>query len=197
MAINRIVNNRLFVSPSLAIGKQQPTSRRALNVGEKVVLKLAESLPTGSTRIITADNFFSSSTLCKSLLSKNIRFVGTLRSNKTFIPPQFKAKNTRAIFNSIFGFNRENNLILASYVPKKSKAVLLISTLHTDFKIKPDCPKLKPEIIHFYNENKFGVDVLDQKIEKNTVRRKTNRWTFNVFMWMIDTAAQNAYSLDR
>lgn len=34
-------------------------------------------------------------------------------------------------------------------------------------------------------------------IEKYTIRRKTNRWTFNVFMYMLDVAAYNAYVLSK
>ena len=162
-----------------------------------MLIKLADSLPSGTTRVITADNFFSSSNASNKLLSKNIRFVGTLRSNKTMVPVFFKANKTRKINSSIFGFNQALNLTLVSYVPKFNKACLLISSLHPKFNLKPDCPKKKPEIIQYYNCTKFGVDVFDQKIERNTVRRKTNRWTYNVFMWMIDAAVQNSFSIYR
>ena len=40
-----------------------------------------------------------------------------------------------------------------------------------------------------------GVDTLDHCVELNTCRRKTNRWTMNIFYFMIDTAVQNAVSL--
>jgi hypothetical protein len=38
------------------------------------------------------------------------------------------------------------------------------------------------------------VDTLDHFVELNTCRRKTNRWTMNIFYFKIDTAVQNAVS---
>ena len=40
-----------------------------------------------------------------------------------------------------------------------------------------------------------GVDTFDHCISINSCRRKTNRWTFNIFMFLIDAAAQNAFAL--
>jgi hypothetical protein len=40
-----------------------------------------------------------------------------------------------------------------------------------------------------------GVDTFDHCVSINTYRRKTNRWSFNVLMFLIDAAAQKAYSL--
>ena len=40
-----------------------------------------------------------------------------------------------------------------------------------------------------------GVDTFDHCIAINSCRRKTNRWPSNVFMFMIDAAAQNAFAL--
>jgi hypothetical protein len=42
-----------------------------------------------------------------------------------------------------------------------------------------------------------GVDTFDHCISINTCRCKTSKWPFNVFMFLIDAAAQNAYSLFR
>jgi hypothetical protein len=46
-----------------------------------------------------------------------------------------------------------------------------------------------------YNKNKGGVDTFDHMVEINTCRRKTQRWPFNVFMFILDCASQNAFSL--
>lgn len=74
----------------------------------------------------------------------------------------------------------------------------------------------KPEIIIDYNKykgkfcsfyfflrNKYktksilkgGVDTFDHLVALNSCRRKTNRWPFNVFMFIVDAASQNAFSL--
>ena len=40
-----------------------------------------------------------------------------------------------------------------------------------------------------------GVDTFDHCISVNTCRRKTNKWPFNVFLFIIDAAAQNSFAL--
>jgi hypothetical protein len=182
-------------------------------------LKLTETL-NNDRRTITADNFFSSIKLVDTLLNKNIRYVGTLRKNKTEIPQQFLPNKTRGVHSSIFGFDKTKTLV--SYVPKPYKSVILISSEHYKIAVNPQ-NDFKPDIIEFYNKTKGfqikiiisycsseiftikfylvmkgSVDALDQKIEKYTCRRKTLRWTFNVFMYMLDVAAINStvlYSL--
>jgi hypothetical protein len=48
----------------------------------------------------------------------------------------------------------------------------------------------------FYNfHSTGGVDTFDHIIGLNSCRRKRNRWPFNVFMFLIDAAAQNAFAL--
>ncbi len=143
-------------------------------------------------RSLTADNFFSSISLAKQLNSMDIRYVGTLKKNKKEIPWQFLPHKSKEITSSLFGFSEE--LSSVSYVTKYNKAVLLISTEHHTPKINP-LNQNKPEIIEFYNSTKGAVDAFDQKVEKNTCRRKTNIWTFNVMMYILDAAALNAFSL--
>ena len=79
-------------------------------------------------------------------------------------------------------------------MPKINKSVILLSTHHHDDEIKYDNYENKPEIIHFYNRYKGGVDEFDQLLENNTVRRKTSRWPLNVFYFMIDATVQNSFA---
>ncbi len=78
-------------------------------------------------------------------------------------------------------------------MPRKNKAVILLSTFHHEKNIDEDTKK--PECILDYNQTKGGVDTVDHLIENYTYRRKSNRWTFNVFLYVIDVAAHNAYCL--
>jgi hypothetical protein len=86
------------------------------------------------------DNFFTILPIAKHLLSWNLTLVGTLKHNKTYIPEEMKKNKSRAINSSLFAYHK--NIILCSYVPKKNKAVILLSsmnltmtTLHLDPKI--------------------------------------------------------------
>jgi hypothetical protein len=40
-----------------------------------------------------------------------------------------------------------------------------------------------------------GVDTFEHLLALNSCRRKTNRWPYNVFMFIVDDAAQNAFCL--
>lgn len=55
-----------------------------------------------------------------------------------------------------------NHCMLVSFIPKKNKNVLMISTLHDDDSIDPESIQNKPKIITFYNLTKGGVDVVDR-----------------------------------
>ena len=50
------------------------------------------------------------------------------------------------------------------YVPKKNKAVILLSTMHHGISIVEEDTKKRPEIIKFYNETKIGVDLVHQMV---------------------------------
>jgi hypothetical protein len=93
--------------------------------------------------------------------------------------------------SSIFGFS--DNLTLVSYVPKKNKAVLLLSSMHHDNNV--DTETGKPNIVLDYNKTKGAVDTIDEMCHKYSVKRGTRRWSLCVFYGMIDAAAINAMIL--
>ena len=69
--------------------------------------------------------------VAKYLLSWKLTITGTPRQNKPYIPKQVAANKLRPEYSSLFGFH-ERNVALCSYVPKKNKAVILLSTMHSD-----------------------------------------------------------------
>ena len=77
-----------------------------------------------------------------------------------------------------------------SYVPKKNRAVILLSTMHHDNKVSDD--DSKPDIILHYNSTKSGVDNLDHLVRIYTCKRATRRWPLTLFMNM-DVAGMAAY----
>lgn len=146
-----------------------------------------------TARTICADNFFTSVPLAKSLWSQmGLKYVGTVNKKRRQIPEEFLPKLSRPIESSLFGF--DNVVSMVSYVPKKSKAVVLISTVHHDKSINVERNN-KPEIILHYNKHKGGVDTLDFVVEKNTCRRKTNKWTRGVMMFILDNGGYDSFVL--
>ena len=97
--------------------------------GERVVLELTEYL-CGSGCHVTGDNFFTSLPLCQSLLRRNLTYNGTLRQNKAYLPSEFLPNRQREAHSSLFGFTETTTIV--SYVPKKGRAVNLMSTLHKE-----------------------------------------------------------------
>jgi hypothetical protein len=189
----------LFSIHSNIIGRQDKNAKNEIEIGKKAVLTLTEPF-FNTQRNVCFDNFFTSVSLAEALWVKQTTCIGTIRSNKAEVPSCFLKNNRKEIESSMFAF--KDHLTLISYVPAKNKVVLLISTYHHDKKViisepsvrKPQITK-KPEIIYDYNKYKGGVDTFDHLIELNTCRRRTFKWTFNVFMFLVDTAVQNSFSL--
>jgi hypothetical protein len=150
---------------------------REVNQGQNVVIELTRRY-NGSGRTIIADNFFSTLNLCETLMASNLAFVGTVNKRKAFIPIEFLPHRKRDECSSLFGFYK-NDVSLCSYVPKKGKAVVLMSSVH--YTKETSGPKNKPAAIHYYNKYKCGVDAMDQMLTKYTTKRKTNRWPLAFF----------------
>ncbi|GAV01508.1 hypothetical protein RvY_12212 [Ramazzottius varieornatus] len=87
-------------------------------------------LGDSSGRNGTTDNFFTSLSLDEALLKKKIFLIGTMRKNKSEIPSAFLPSKNREVLSSLFG--QASDFTLVSYVPKESKAVILLSSIHRD-----------------------------------------------------------------
>lgn len=159
------------------------------NQGENIVKEL--SIPIlKSGRNITMDNFFTTHSLARYFLSQNITVVGTVRKNKKFLPISFQSsKGNENDVNYIY----QKDLMIIKYNQKKNKSVVLLSTQHS----RPDIndSTKKPEIIHYHNSNKSGVDTLDQLIRCYSCKRASKRWPMAIFFNMIDIVAYNAFIL--
>lgn len=167
--------------------------KRTVDLAKTVVETLCESY-YGTNRNITTDNYFTSYPLAESLLSKGLNLVGTLKKNKTCVPVEFLPHRSRVEGSTIFGFQK--NITIVSHVPKVSKAVLFLSTLHHNDKIITEgVPKPIAEINKHYNATKSGVDTMDQMVHEYMSKRKTNRWPFAFFMNLLDVSNIAAYTL--
>ena len=140
-------------------------------------------------------NFFTSVPVARTLLQHQLTVVGTMKKCKREIPVCMKAAKSRQTKTSVFGFN--DQLTTVSYVPKKNKAVILLSTMHRGISIVEEDPKKRPEIITFYNETKIGVDLVDQMVHTYTCKRQTCRWPLILFYNVLDIAALNGNTVFR
>ncbi|UYV75169.1 hypothetical protein LAZ67_12002726 [Cordylochernes scorpioides] len=90
-----------------------------------------------------------------------------------------------------FWFSKKN-VSLVSYVSKRGKSVILLSTMHPTATIDEETnEKKKPEMITFYNMTKGGVYLLDQKTSLYSVGRRTKRWPLCIFFELLNIAGIN------
>lgn len=171
-------------------GKLLPQEDKKFLKPTQAVLQLAQPI-VHSNRNITADNWFSSIEVAEELRNRGLTYVGTLKKNKKEIPATFLPNRSRQEGSSIYGFTKD--ITLLSHVPKKGKAVLLISTMH--HAESTDIETGKPEIIALYNDTKSGVDTLDKKCANYSTNRRTNRWPLALFYAILNIAGVNSFVL--
>lgn len=78
------------------------------------------------------DNYFTSVPLANKLYAKHrLTIVETLWKNKREIPSNFTNIKTRPLQTSIFVYGQNTNKsLLCSFVSKKNKNVLMLTTMH-------------------------------------------------------------------
>lgn len=172
------------------VGRQPGSASVTPKNATKELVKRLVSPWINSGRSVTTDNYFTDVELAEDLLGLRTTLVGTIRKNKRDIPQELQPCRLRTENSSIFAFDRQ--LTLVSYVPRKGKAVILLSSLHHDMRVSEEVHK-KPEIIMYYNETKGGVDRMDQMVQTYSCKRKINRWPMAVFFNIIDVAGIAAF----
>lgn len=171
------------------VGKNEGPYKKS-SAAIDVVKRMVEPIKN-SNRNIVMDNWFTSFPLLHDLLKDySLTALGTLKKNKSEIPPIFTAIKDRDVYSSIFGFQRDCTLV--SYKSKRDKVVLLASTMHHDGRLDSGNAK-KPEMILDYNRNKCGVDVVDELCGTYSVSRCTKRWPLLVFYGLLNVGGINAY----
>lgn len=168
------------------LGKVGDTAEKGQ--GARVVKDLCQHL-YGSGRNVTMDNFFTNYGLAQELLQNQLTVIGTLRKNNAVIPREMLADRKRQIQSTMFGFSEQTTI--ASYVPKKNRCVVMLSTMHHDNATDPHMEN-KPEIILDYNRTKGAVDTLDKLCCQYSTKRGTRRWPLSMFFTLLDISMHNS-----
>ncbi|KRZ81522.1 hypothetical protein T08_1101 [Trichinella sp. T8] len=152
------------------VGKQNEGPHQMDASPEAVVKRLCSAI-VGTGRNITMDNWFMSYSLVEDLLKEKLTAVGTMRKNKRQIPAAFIDTKHREQNSSLFGYQK--NMTLVSYVPKKNKNVILLSSMNHDGSIVSIGQREKPEIVLFYNKTKMiNASVIHQHNNGESGKRK-------------------------
>ncbi|XP_023312582.1 piggyBac transposable element-derived protein 4-like, partial [Anoplophora glabripennis] len=188
-----LVDSKTYYTMNLEVyvGTQPNGPYTSDNSSYALVQRLVEPI-RDSKRNITCDNWFTSIPLIRTLYNDyKLTFLGTIRKNKRELPPEISNPTTRPIGSSMFAYN--DYITLVSYIPKKKKNVLLLSTLHHDD--KTDRQTGKPEMIMDYNDTKGGVDTLDKMCAAYDCARNTRRWPIVIFYSILNIAGVNSMVL--
>ena len=179
----------------LYAGKQPEGPYEVSNATADVVYRMCGAI-LGTGRNVTMDRWFTSYELVKTMRDQHKTTVaGTMRSNKRELPLAFVTSKGREQYNSMFAFT--SHMSLVSYIPRKGKCVLVVSSLHDSNKIDEDTGvQRKPKIITFYNLTKGGVDTVDHLASSYDVARNTKRWPMVVFYGLLNVAAINAFVIN-
>ncbi|XP_028174325.1 uncharacterized protein LOC114362938 [Ostrinia furnacalis] len=162
-----------------------------INEAFDIVDRLVQPI-SNSYRNVTFDNWFTSIPLMTHLQQNHkLTATGSLRKDKREIPTSFVTARRKEVYSSQFAF--QNDMTLVSYVPKKSKVILVLSSLHHKPSIDPASgDKQKPEIVTFYDSTKNCVDTVDQICAAYDVSRASKRWPMTVFYAVMNIAAVNS-----
>lgn len=187
--IYALVDAKMFYTNNLEIyaGKQPDGPYNISNKPKDVVTRLTQPL-FGTGRNVTCDNWFTSFELVQFLKEKKLSLLGTVRKNKRQLPPEFVNTKSRAVGSNEFCFTKDT--ILVSYVPKKGRNVILVSSLHNDDEVDKDSGKA--QMILDYNATKSGVDVVDKLCSTYNVARNVRRWPMVIFFALLNVAGINS-----
>lgn len=146
------------------------------------------------------NGFFTSIKLLLHLMTKNIYACGTILPNNKCLPSSIKPLNSNKNDIFIYQCNELPNLLCSSWHDKNQ--TIIVSTNEksgltqlkrkngTDVNIV-QCPTT------FSNYNKFmgKVDLADQNRKYYSISKKSVKWWFYVFWFLMDIAMHNAYNL--
>lgn len=187
---------RMVLNMEVYAGKRQDVPTGTIPIVKRLIAPISN---TG--RNVTTDRYYTSVPLAEELYEEHgLTLVGTMQSNRKFIPKEMKEVTNRPLYSSFFAFTDASTkrppVTLQSYIAreKPKRNLIFLSTQHTDDNVSTE-GKMKSDINLFYNSTKGGVDSIDQMARKYSTKRSTRRWPLSLFYTLIDIACINAYSL--
>jgi len=196
--IQALVDSKSFYTSNMEVyvGTQPDGPYKCDNSPASIVKRMIAPI-SKTGRNITMDNWYNSIPLSIDLLENHkLTIVGTIRKNKREIPQCFLDTKKRSLCSTIFGYGK--NILLLSYVPRKNKNVIMISTMHDNGLIDESSgAEKKPEVITYYNSTKGGVDVVDELKGEYSVSRISCRWSLTIFFALMNIAGINGQIIFR
>ena len=162
-----------------------PDVQREQHQGARVVRDLISMLQGGYS--ITTDKFFTGVALAKDLKQNDCTLLGTMRKTKKDLPALREVKG-RSVHSSKFLLHE--GLTMVSYIPKKNRNVIVLSSRRQGASIEGEEHDFKPEMILDYNKIKSAVDTF---VREYRCLRTSRWWPLALFFDFIDIAGHNAF----
>jgi len=192
-----LVSDGYLLRFSVYTGKK---SQNSLGAPRQVVEHLVEPY-YGRNHLVVMNNFYSSLSLLRSLLSHSTFALGTIRPNRVGFPKDL-ARETENFKNGQTGHRQIGQLVVYSFNDRKP--VYFLSSFHPPsaqsflFRHAPSGWILVlpvPTAIEDYNLLRGQVDTLDQRLSYCSLPRQSRRWWPHLAWWLLDVAIANAQRL--
>lgn len=184
--------------------------KKNVGLGELVVLENAHILKQNFVDLLFNfyfDNFFSGVSLVLNLNELNFGGTGTIRENRLkdleMINCKDMKKSNRGYFESCV--DEQSNLIVTRWMDNSVVTVISNSfgvnpinrVRRYSRKEKKYVDMSQPHVIKQYNAYMGGVDQMDNNISNYRINIRGNRYYFPIFLWILDVAMNNAWTLSR
>jgi hypothetical protein len=163
------------------------------------VMKLMEGY-LDKHHVVVMDNYFTSVPLFTDLLERSTYACGTVRLNRKYLPSTFKEKRDMEPGESHYW--QSNNFVATLWQDKRT--VRFLSTCSapegdatvTRRRDSKDLLQLPcPPVVKIYTKYMGGVDRSDRMVRTYSSSRKSKKWWYRLFYYLLDTSLANSFIL--
>lgn len=187
-------------------GKKDKALHAHVPLGEQVVLSLTECFDSKENHTLYMDRFFSSTNLFRKLKTeRNLRCTGTVMENRTehcpLVPKQEMKKQPRGYHTSF----TDGEVVVCQW--NDNRPVVAVSNFETVTPLQTTnrwVSKEKkrssiplPFMIHRYNRNMGGVDLLDRFLSDYRPKMRNKKWWWNLFANFLTMSVVAGWRLHR